>query len=141
MLVRQGRAASGESHPHLQQFLQLRGLVADGVRLSRARLQGKESGAHYARIDDTSPAGIVQTPTVDENGRSVRVEKNSSSSSKVKRSKGTSKSTSRAEASVSATVVAAAAAARVDLDAAGTQAADAAGTAAGDGGRWVHISS
>ena len=49
-MVRRGAAASGQSHVHATQWQQVRGLVVDGVRLSRARLQSRRGGG-YAAMD------------------------------------------------------------------------------------------
>jgi len=58
-MVRRGAAASGQSHVHAAQWQQVRGLVVDGVRLSRARLQSRRGGGYAAMDADAAarPAG------------------------------------------------------------------------------------
>ena len=134
VMVRQG-AVSGTNHPHIKQWQQLRGLVVDGMRFSRARAQGKDGGAW---VDGTLSTGLLHAPTGtgEENNRSVKDKHSNSTTPKAKRSKSAGKSAHKAETSPFATTEPSP---PPDLGGAGTPAD--AGTAAGDGGRWVHVPS
>ena len=133
------------AHPHHGRWMELQGLVQDGVVFARARAQGRQPGraggsvaplleVKEERRKSGGGSGGKEKTSKSSAGKEKKESKESSSSGNSPKSSGERKSKrssgdDRGDAVVVPTAAAAAAAA----------APAAAGTQAGDGGRWVHV--
>ena len=138
---RSGRAPQrhglSSAHPHAEQWRSLQGLVRDGVVFARARAQGHQPGR---AAGSAAPLLEVEEERRNRGGSSGGKEKTSKQRSGKKESKEgsspqsggerTSKRSSGGDRGNDA------AAAPAPVTSAGPAAA---GTQAGDGGRWVHV--
>lgn len=130
-----GRAASLSTHPHYQRWLETRSLVSDGISFARARVQGR-SGGRAGRLRDgrgettaTSSERLMAAASAPVRGGERRKEKKSKAKSNSARSGKAAKAagpptTSNDEKAQTRS------AQPIELE----------GTAAGGGGRWVHVS-
>ena len=130
---RQGAQSWQEALPHQRQWLQLLGLVQDGVVFARSRARGQRGAAAAGLEAPLRSAGDRQ----ERGGRSSReqrpVKGGEDSRGKEKKSKGKKRAKEKRGSSPSS------AAPPASAPAPAAAAAPASGTAAGDGGRWVHI--
>lgn len=136
---RNGAPVAIASHPHYPQWQDLRGLVADGVQMTRAKLTGKPLGAKgtgYTSIPDTN-----SSPKSSSKRKKLQLEDGNKKSKKGSRSSGKVEETASSSAidddgtGSSASVSRSSAAAGVTANQASKD------TASAGGGRWVHVPS
>jgi hypothetical protein len=136
-----GKPAGLQALPQLELWQSVGGLVQDGVGFSMSRLQGKRGGGGGG--GGRSGYSKVRSEAYGGSEKKEKKEKKDKSEKKGKKEKKESKkadSSSRAEPQQRSTAVSAGVA--PSAPAASAAAAEAAaGTAAGDGGRWVHVPS
>ena len=126
-----GRAASLAAHPHYQRWLETRLLVSDGISFARARVQGR-SGSRAGRLrggQGESSERLMAAASAPVRGGERRKEKKSKAKSNSARSGKAAKAAGRPTTSSDEKAQAPSAQPTV-LE----------GTAAGGGGRWVHVS-
>jgi hypothetical protein len=149
--------------PHREQWLQLHGLVMDGVQFTRATAAGRSGrgggGGGYAKVGEAARggggAGVSSSSSSSPPRRVERTKKGKRSKEKTSKTKSkggttidsSSRSSDRAPAdaapaaggSSSAAAAAGGAGAGGDGGGGGGEAAAVGSTAAGSGGRWVHV--
>ena len=129
-----GKAAGLKAHPHWPRWVELGGLVSDGVAFSRAggKRGSRSSAAGYAPVPSAeAPRGS--------SGKDKKKEKRTSSGSGGGKEKEKEKKSSKQKRGSSSSQSAPAAPVDAPPAPATAAAAPASGTAAGGGGRWVHL--
>ena len=128
-----GGPAALRSHPHHQRWVEVMALVHDGVSFSRARVQGRGS----TRSPDTSrPSSERLLPAIADKDRGGNAGQSRRKEKKSKKSKHAASMEPQPNVNVSnGKAEPGEGAAAGSPPAAAVQ-----GSAAGDGGRWVHVS-
>lgn len=130
--VRRAPVAGLAAHPHYAQFLAVQGLVMDGVTFARGRGRGTASRGAYRAVDDTGPS---RADASNRSGTTSTEKPPKKTKQKEKKHRKQPHDATGGGSSANDKLISAPALASAREPAVAVTRA----SAAGDGGRWVHV--